>query len=113
MNVVPLPLSLCTSIKPPLDSTNFLLIDKGLDALGQSPKSAIWVLLEKDFKLNRNELPGNAREFQEALQKIFGMGYNFLDRLFRHYLEEATGKKFQKSQSFCECVECLCFGQSS
>ena len=88
------------------------VIDKGLDALGESPKDAIWVFLEKDFNLNRNELPGNVREFQEVLQKIFGMGYNFLDTLFCHYLEKATGKKFQKNQSFCECVECLVFEQS-
>ncbi|PVX23982.1 MAG: hypothetical protein CW716_10985, partial [Candidatus Bathyarchaeum sp.] len=59
-----------------------------------------------------NELPGNVREFQEVLQKIFGMGYNFLDTLFCHHLEKATGKKFQKNQSFCERVECLVFEQS-
>ena len=95
------------------DNTLILdVIDKGLDALGQSPKNAIWFLLENDFKLNRNELPENVRDFQEVLQKIFGMGYNFLDTLFRHYLEEATGKTFRKDQSFCDCVECLCFESS-
>lgn len=84
-------------------------IDKGLDALGKSPKQAIWILLEKDFKVYRNELPENIREFHEGLQKIFGLGYRFLDTLFCHYLEEATGKKFQEGQNFCEIVEALCF----
>ena len=85
------------------------VIDKGLDALGKSPKQAIWFLLEKDFKVNRNELPENIREFHEGLQKIFGLGYRFLDTLFCHYLEVATGKMFPKNQNFCECVENLCF----
>ena len=89
------------------------IIDQGLEALGQSPKKAIWFLLEKDFNFNRYDLPENLREFQEVLQKIFGMGYNFLDTLFRHYLEEATGEKFPQSMKFCDCVESLFNSQNN
>ena len=83
------------------------VIEKGLDALGTSPKQAIWVFLEKDFNVKRKELPGNIKDFHDALQKIFGLGYKFLDTLFCRYLEESTGKQFPKNQSFVECVESL------
>lgn len=81
------------------------VIDKGLDSLGDSPKQAIWNFLENDNNLDKNGLPGNIKEFQIALQNIFGLGYNFLDALFCHYLEQATGKQFPKNQNFAECVE--------
>ena len=81
-----------------------------MDVLGKSPKQAIWVFLIKDFKVNRNELPENIRVLDEGLQKIFGLGYRFLDTLFCRYLEKATGKTFSKDQNFCERVEFLCYG---
>lgn len=90
------------------DNTLILeVIEKGLDALGTSPKQAIWIFLEKDFNVNRDELPENIKNFHEGLQKIFGLGYKFLDTLFCHYLQDATGKKFPKNLTFVECVESL------
>ena len=83
------------------------VIENGLDALGNSPKQAIWTFLENDYGIDKTKLPKNIKEFQEGLQKIFGLGYNFLDALFCHYLEEATGQKFSKLQNFVECVESL------
>lgn len=81
------------------------VFEKGLDSLGESPKKAIWSFLENESNLDKNGLPGNVRDFQEALQKIFGLGYNFLDTLFCNYLEQATGKQFPENQSFVERVE--------
>ena len=52
------------------------VIDKGLDTLGKSPKQAIWIILEKEFKLNLNELPSNIRELQENLQKFLELAMN-------------------------------------
>jgi hypothetical protein len=49
-------------------------------------------------------VPRNIETFEEALQKLFGLGYNFLDALFRQYLHEATGEKFQNCASFAQCV---------
>ena len=83
------------------------VIDNGLDTLGKSPKQAIWILLEKDFTVTRKEISENLAMFTDALQKIFGLGYRFLDTLFCHYLQEATGRNFPKNQSFCECIELL------
>lgn len=82
-------------------------IEKGLDVLGESPKQAIWVYLETQYDINRNELPINVKEFQNALQKIFGLGYNFLDGIFCKYLKEETEEDFLDCNSFVECVEQL------
>jgi hypothetical protein len=95
-------------LSKPFDNAMILdVIEKGLDSLGTSPKQAIWVFLEKDFNVKKNQLPGNIKDFHDGLQKIFGLGYKFLDTLFCNYLEEATGKQFPKNQSFVECVESL------
>jgi hypothetical protein len=95
------------------DNTLILqVIEKGLDSLGTTPKQAIWIFLEKDFNVKRDELPGNLKDFREGLQKIFGLGYKFLDTLFCHYLQEATGKKFQKNLTFVECVESLSYPEN-
>ena len=82
-------------------------IEKGFDALGETPKQAIWFCLEEKFGFNQKKLPENIEAFQEALQKLFGLGYDFLDTLFRHYLHEATGEKFHNCSSFAECVSLL------
>lgn len=92
----------------PLDNDIILsVIENGLDALGSSPKQAIWAFLENDYGIDKTQIPKNIKEFQDGLQKIFGLGYNFLDALFCNYLEQATGKQFPKNQNFVECVESL------
>jgi hypothetical protein len=94
---------------PTISDTKLVLevIDKGLTVLGTTPKQAIWSFLETDFNVKPDKLPKNIREFTEGLEKIFGIGYKFLDQLFCHYLEEATGKRFSKSKTFCEHIETL------
>ena len=92
-------------LQPSANAIVLAVIERGLDALGDSPKQAIWTFIENDYKLDKNELPKNIRSFQEALQKIFGLGYSFLDALFCSYFEQATGKQFPENQSFVECVE--------
>ncbi len=82
-------------------------IERGFDALGESPKQAIWFCLEEKFGFNPKKVPKNIAAFQEALQKIFGLGYDFLDVLFRQYLHEATGEKFVNCENFTQCVAFL------
>lgn len=83
------------------------VIENGLDALGNSPKQAIWIFLENDYNVNRDDLPENIKAFSEGLQKIFGLGYKFLDVLFCHYLQEETGREFPENLTFVEIVESL------
>ena len=83
------------------------IIDKGFSALGDSPKQAIWYCLEKDFKLERQKVPEKLEAFEETLKRFFGLGYSFLEGLFRQNLQEATGEDLQCYKSFAGCVRGL------
>ena len=93
--------------KPIDDLIVLKAIDEGLSALGDSPKKALLFHLEKDFGLNWQGIPQNVEAFEEALKKIFGLGYNFLDSLFCQSLQETTEVDPQSYRSFAECVSCL------
>ncbi len=83
------------------------VIEKGLNSLGESPKKAIWFCLEKDFGFDRQKVPENLEAFQQTLQKFFGLGYFFLDALFRNYLAAATGEELGNYSSFAQTVHFL------
>jgi|SRR3990170_3849964 len=80
------------------------VIEKGLSALGENPKNALWFCLKKDFNLDPQNVPENIEAFEQTLQRFFGLGYNFLQTLFLKYLSEATGEDLLSSPSFAECV---------
>jgi abortive infection bacteriophage resistance protein len=54
--------------------------------------------------MDKNKLHEDLASFQEILQQFFGVGYKYLDALFRQYFEEATQEKFDDNISFVECV---------
>lgn len=72
-----------------LQKTILDAIEEGLAALGESPKQAILFHLESTFKLRREEIPKNLTEFKKALEKIFGPGTPYVERLI---LEKLYGK---------------------
>jgi hypothetical protein len=82
-------------------------IDQGLSALGNGPRQALWFFIETDSKISRQKVPENVEEFEQALQKVFGLGYKFLDSLFRNYLSSATGENLSEYPSFATCVKSL------
>ena len=83
------------------------VIDKGLSTLGENPKQATLFCIEKEFNISVQDMPKNIQQLQAALQKLFGLGYNFLDALFRKYLSEALGEDLSKCHSFAESVSIL------
>jgi len=56
-------------------------LEEGLSSLGESPKQAILFHLENSFKIKREEIPRNLTEFKKALEKIFGPGTQYLEKL--------------------------------
>ena len=86
------------------DELILAVIEKGLSSIGENPKKALWFCLEKDFNLDMQKVPENIEAFQQALQKFFGLGYNFLETLFLQYLSEATEDNLSNYSSFTECV---------
>ncbi|MCS7124757.1 MAG: hypothetical protein NZ932_05030 [Candidatus Bathyarchaeota archaeon] len=70
-------------------------VDEGLSSLGESPKQAILFHLENTFKVRRDEIPKNLAEFKRALEKIFGPGTLYLERLILEKLREKLDLKFE------------------
>ena len=89
------------------DSLLLSIIDDGLDALGESGKKAVWFYLQQDPNFSREKIPQNLESFEKALQNLFGLGYDFLESLFRRDLQDATGKDLSKKRSLSECVSYL------
>ena len=47
-------------------------VDEGLNVLGQSPKEAIYGFLERDYGMERSEIPQRFREFSSILIDTVG-----------------------------------------
>jgi hypothetical protein len=94
-------------VQPINDGVLLEVIDKGLSAIGTNAKQALWHCLEKDFEFDQNKVPENLEAFGDTLKDFFGLGYCFLDALFRQYLGEATGEDLQGYKTFGDCVRSL------
>lgn len=83
-------------------------VDEGLSSLGESSKQAIYFHLAKSFNVKRNAIPLEIEAFAEAIEKIFGLGANFLEVLIMKRLHEKIGVVFDWNESkrfvFAECV---------
>jgi len=78
------------------------VIDESLSSIGESSKQAIYFHLEKGFKIKRHEIPYKIDDFARAIEKIFGLGANFLEILIMRHLYEKVGQAVQlrASQDF-------------
>ena len=82
-------------------------VEESLSSLGNSPKQAILFHLEASFKIKKEHIPENITEFAKALEKIFGPGALYLEKLIVKRLYEKLGLKFEnvESRDFLECVD--------
>lgn len=74
-------------------------VDEGLSSLGESSKQAIYFHLAKGFNVKRNAIPFEIVAFAEAIEKIFGLGANFLEVLIMKRLHEKIGVVFDWNES--------------
>jgi len=75
------------ALKP--NDFNMLLlnsIDEALLSLGEPVKKSIFFHLEKNFLVARNEIPCELEHFQNALERIFGVGARYLEILIMRNL---------------------------
>jgi hypothetical protein len=79
------------------------VVVKAINALGKNSAQMLWSILESDYGLTKDKIPQNLPELMIALQKTFGLGYNFIDLLFQTLLQQSTGQSFEK-KNFIECV---------
>lgn len=75
-------------------------VDEGLSSLGDSPKQAIFFHLENTFKIKKEKIPANLREFEKALERIFGPGAPYLEKLIVKRLYEKLGLEFEEIESW-------------
>lgn len=75
-------------------------VEEGLSSLGDSPKQAIFFHLETSFKIKKDEIPANLTEFSKALEKIFGPGASYLERLIAKRLYEKLGLEFEEGENW-------------
>lgn len=73
-------------------------VEEGLATLGESPKQAILFHLEKTFKLPREEIPRNLTEFKKAIEKIFGPGAPYVEKLILEKLYNKLNLEFESSR---------------
>ena len=88
------------------------IINKGFDALGQSPKKALWYVLESDYNITPQNVAGSLNSFEKVLRSVLGSAYGLLDALLRKYLSDAIGETFDENKSFVECVKSLPFNKT-
>jgi len=82
-------------------------VEEGLSTLGDSPKQAILYHLEAHFKIKKDNIPTNLTEFAKALEKIFGPGADYLEKLIAKRLSEKLNVECDCGESinFIECVD--------
>ena len=64
------------------DEFNNLLmdsVDKVLSSLGEKPKLAVYLYLERVSNIPKSEIPAKVDEFSDAILDIFGIGARFLE----------------------------------
>ena len=70
-------------------------VDEVLASLGDSAKQAIYFHLERKFKIRKSEIPHCVEEFAEGLEKIFGLGAQFIEILVMKRLHERIGQPLE------------------
>lgn len=82
-------------------------IEEGISSLGDSPKQAVFFHLETAFKIEKEKIPVKLAEFVEALEKIFGPGASYLEKLIVRSLYGKLELEFRevKNWDFLEYVD--------
>jgi hypothetical protein len=74
--------------RPDFEKLLLAAVDEALASLGESSKQAIYFHIEKTFNVQKQEIPHNIEAFTCAIEKIFGIGANFLESLILKRLYE-------------------------
>lgn len=74
-------------------------VDEGLASLGESSKQAIYFHLEKRYNIKKQEIPHKIEAFADAIEKIFGLGADFLEILIMKQIHQKVGGSFKWPES--------------
>jgi hypothetical protein len=75
-------------------------IDDAFLSLGESVKQSIYFHLESNFNIARKDIPRHLGDFEEGLEKIFGLGARFIEILIMKNLHAKIGRtvKWEENQ---------------
>jgi hypothetical protein len=74
-------------------------IDEALSSLGEPVKNTVYLHLQNDFNIEKNEIPKQIDEFLDIMHKIFGLGASRLEIKFMQNLHS----KIKVSIELTEC----------
>ena len=63
-------------------------IDKAFLKLGKNAKESIYLHLETEFAITRQDIPSRVNDFSDALEQIFGLAAQPLEVLIMRFLNE-------------------------
>ncbi|MEM3870977.1 MAG: hypothetical protein QXE05_00205 [Nitrososphaeria archaeon] len=55
-------------------------IDESLSVLGEKGKEAIYYFLEREYLIEKEDIPSNLQTFDECLRLVFGVGANIIEK---------------------------------
>lgn len=70
-------------------------VDEALASLGISARQAIYFHLEEKFDIGKNDIPRRVADFADGLEKIFGVGAQFLEIVIMKKLYEKIGQPLE------------------
>ncbi len=70
-------------------------VDDGLAVLGESVKLAIYFHVEKEYSVEREEIPQKIRDFSCAIRKIFGPGSRVIENIILQKLCEKLNQNYE------------------
>ena len=69
-------------------------IDYGLSSLGNSSKKKLYILLEKRFRIKKEEIHEKIYEFTQAIEEIFGFAAKIIEIQIMEWLYKQINSKF-------------------
>ncbi|MEM4523460.1 MAG: hypothetical protein QW738_09645 [Nitrososphaeria archaeon] len=63
-------------------------IDESLSILGDKGKEAVYYFLEREYCVNKEDIPKNLKTFLECLRLVFGVGANIIEKYILNNLRK-------------------------
>ena len=82
-------------------------VEESLASLGESSKQAIFYHLESSFQIKKENIPASLTEFEKALERIFGHGASYLEKLIMQRLCDKLGLSLENESTgdFAACMD--------
>jgi hypothetical protein len=74
-------------------------IDDALSSLGESAMQSIYFHLENRFEISKDDIPYQLEDFEDGLEKIFGLGAHFIEILIMKSLFEKIGQPLEWNEN--------------